>query len=68
MLLVSGPGSEEPGREIADLLGIEASTVEHRFFPDGESYIRLTTEVRGRDVVMVHSTAPPKTRAWSSSS
>jgi ribose-phosphate pyrophosphokinase len=60
MLLVSGPGSEEPGREIADLLCVEASTVEHRFFPDGESYIRLTTEVRGRDVVMVHSTAPPQ--------
>jgi ribose-phosphate pyrophosphokinase len=60
MLLVSGPGSEEPGRKIADLLGVETSTVEHRFFPDGESYIRLTTEVRGRDVVMVHSTASPQ--------
>lgn len=60
MLLFSGPGSEEPGREIADLLGVEASTVEHRFFPDGESYIRLPAEVDGHDVVLIHSTAPPQ--------
>ncbi|NIU83326.1 MAG: ribose-phosphate pyrophosphokinase-like domain-containing protein, partial [Candidatus Thorarchaeota archaeon] len=32
----------------------------HRTFPDGENYIRITGEVSGRDVAIVHSTAPPQ--------
>jgi ribose-phosphate pyrophosphokinase len=62
LILFSGPGSEQIGSEIAEILGIGASVVEHRIFPDGESYVRLTTEVKGRDVVLVHSTAPPQDR------
>lgn len=60
MLLVSGLGSEKIEGEIADQRGVEVSAVEHRVFPDGENYIRLTTEVRGHDVVLIHSTAPPQ--------
>jgi ribose-phosphate pyrophosphokinase len=59
LMLISGPGSEQVGQEIAGILGNEAAVVEHHVFPDGENYIRLTTEVRGRDVVLVVSTAPP---------
>ena len=62
MMLIPGPGSEQVGGEIAEILGAEAAVVEHRVFPDGENYIRLTAEVGGRDVVLVHSTAPPQDR------
>jgi len=48
------------GRDVAERLGLESSTVEHRKFPDGESYIRLPAAVDGRDVVLIHSTAPPQ--------
>jgi ribose-phosphate pyrophosphokinase len=48
--------------EIAGILGVEAAVVEHRVFPDGKNYMRLTAEVVGRDVVLVQSTAPPQDR------
>jgi ribose-phosphate pyrophosphokinase len=61
-MLISGPGSEQVGREIAGILGVEAMVVDHRVFPDGENYIRLTAEVGGLDVVLVQPTAPPQDR------
>jgi ribose-phosphate pyrophosphokinase len=48
------------GREVAELLGKEPVLVEHREFPDGESHLRVAGDVGGRDVVLVHSTAPPQ--------
>lgn len=60
MMIICGPGFERMGVEIAGILGVEASTVEHRFFPDGESHLRLTRGVEGLDVALVHSTAPPQ--------
>lgn len=60
MVLVCGPGSERMGREVAELLGVEPLLVEHREFPDGESHLRVAGDVGGRDVVLVHSTAPPQ--------
>lgn len=60
MIILSGPGSERIGLEIASLLGVECSAAEHRFFPDGESYLRITGEVEERDVVLIHSTGPPQ--------
>lgn len=37
---------------------LEASRVEHRSFPDGESYLRFPVDVRGSRVILVQSTAP----------
>lgn len=62
MMIICGPGSEQMGIEIAGILGMESSTVEHRFFLDGETHLRLTRGVEGSDVVLVHSTAPPQDR------
>ena len=59
MFVICGPGSERMGREIASILGVEASSVEHRLFPDGESHILIPEEVKGHDVFLVQSTAPP---------
>jgi len=60
MIVLCGPGSWELGEEIAELMELEASRVEHRLFPDGESYLRFPVDVRGRRVILVQSTAPPQ--------
>lgn len=47
------PGSETMARSIAQHLRGELGSAEIRRFPDGESYVRVTTSVAGRDVVLV---------------
>jgi ribose-phosphate pyrophosphokinase len=60
MIVLCGPGSWELGEEMAELMELEVSRVEHRLFPDGESYLRFPVDVRGRRVILVQSTAPPQ--------
>jgi len=62
MIVVPGPASAELGRKVADLLGLKAHAVDHRLFPDGESYLRLTADVKGETVVLVQTTAPDPDR------
>jgi ribose-phosphate pyrophosphokinase len=58
MIVVPGPASKELGEAVAAELGLAAEPVEHRLFPDGESYLRLPPAVKGEDVVLVQTTAP----------
>jgi len=58
MIVIPGPSSLGLGWRIAERLGIEPTPVEHRVFPDGESYIKLTKQVAKEDVVIVQTTAP----------
>jgi ribose-phosphate pyrophosphokinase len=58
MIVIPGPSSLGLGWKIAEALGVEPHPVEHRVFPDGESYIRLTKPVAGEEVVIVQTTAP----------
>ena len=60
MIIVPGPASKKLGEKIAESLGVDAHPVEHRFFPDGESYIRYTASVEGETVVIVQTTSPPQ--------
>ncbi|MCD6263916.1 ribose-phosphate diphosphokinase [Candidatus Bathyarchaeota archaeon] len=62
MIVVPGPSSTELGERVADGLGVGVVPVEHRLFPDGESYIRLRGSVRGEEVVIVQTTSPPQDR------
>ncbi|MBS7637905.1 ribose-phosphate diphosphokinase [Candidatus Bathyarchaeota archaeon] len=62
MILLSGPASIELGRKIGVELGIPAEPVEHRIFPDGESYIRVAVDVRGETTVIIQTTSPPQDR------
>jgi len=62
MIVVPGPASKELGALVASALGVEPHPVDHRLFPDGESYIRLTTSVRGEAVVVIQTTAPEPDR------
>jgi ribose-phosphate pyrophosphokinase len=43
---------------IAELLHARIVPVEHKIFPDGESYIRLAEDIGGEDVLLVHTTYP----------
>jgi ribose-phosphate pyrophosphokinase len=58
MIVVPGPASRELGALVASELGVEPHPVDHRAFPDGESYIRLGAPVQGETVILVQTTAP----------
>ena len=58
MLLVPGPRSPLLGDRLARALGWPAATVEHKEFPDGEQYVRVRGDVRGKDVAIVQTTWP----------
>ena len=60
MIVIPGPASRELGEGIAAALGVDAHPVEHRVFPDGESYLRLTAPVEGEVAVIVQTTSPPQ--------
>lgn len=63
MIVIPGPASLGLGWRIATELGVEPHPVEHRVFPDGESYIKLTKPVQGEAVAIVQTTSPnPDTR------
>jgi len=47
---------------VAELLGLKSHAVDHRLFPDGESYLRLTANVKGETVVLIQTTAPDPDR------
>ncbi len=39
-------------------LGLKAEPIELKHFPDGESYVRIPVEAKGKDVVLVHRCYP----------
>jgi ribose-phosphate pyrophosphokinase len=57
--LVIGPSSPEIGSGLAQRLGIAPLRVEHKIFPDGESYFRFT-ERPLETVILVQGTHPPQ--------
>jgi len=58
--IVPGPASRELGLQVAELLGADVVPVEHKLFPDGESYVRFDGSVEGETVAIVQSTYPPQ--------
>jgi ribose-phosphate pyrophosphokinase len=58
-LVVALPGSEHLGADLAARLDAELGVVETRQFPDGESYVRVRSDVAGREVVLVCTLARP---------
>ncbi len=60
MIIVGGPASNGIDEGLAKIMGMRHFKVEHKVFPDGESYIRIPENVRGDDVVVVQSTYYPQ--------
>lgn len=52
-LLFALPGNEKLTDSLAAILGADRGQAEIRPFPDGETYIRILSEVKGRHVVLV---------------
>jgi len=58
-LVIPLPGNEIFAEAMAQRAGFERGALDVRRFPDGESYVRLLSEVRGRDVDLVCTLAEP---------
>jgi ribose-phosphate pyrophosphokinase len=58
-LLFAGSASSQLGRRIADYLGIELGASETLRFSEGNLFVRVLENVRGRDVFLVQGTAFP---------
>jgi len=63
MLILNGSKSQSLGEKIAIGLGLNFENVSTRKFPDGETYIRIDTDVKGRDVVIVQTMFPDQNDA-----
>jgi len=58
-LILPLPGNEILARQLADAGGWELGAIETRQFPDGESYIRILSEVADKSVILVCTLARP---------
>ena len=52
-LIAALPGNGPLTRALADALGLTPFDLEHRRFPDGESYVRLQVDPSGASVILV---------------
>lgn len=59
LLLISGTANQPLAEEIADKLDISLADVTIRRFADGEIFVRINQNARGRDVFIVQPTPPP---------
>ncbi|MCD6360730.1 MAG: ribose-phosphate pyrophosphokinase, partial [Armatimonadetes bacterium] len=62
MLIIPGPASNILGEAIAHELGQDPVFINHRIFPDGESYIQMPLGLEKETVVLVQTTAPEPDR------
>jgi ribose-phosphate pyrophosphokinase len=61
MKIIPGPASKKLGENVAKALNVEAVPVFFKTFPDGESYIRFSTDsLQDEDIVIVQTTSPPQ--------
>ena len=58
-LVIAMPGNESMAGSIASSLVAEVGSLSWRRFPDGESYVRLESDVSGREVILVSSLFRP---------
>ncbi|WP_426344659.1 ribose-phosphate pyrophosphokinase [Pseudoduganella sp. R-32] len=61
-ILFALPGNEAMTAQLSALLGWEQGSLQVRRFPDGESYVRYHSEVKGRQVVLVCTLDRPDDR------
>lgn len=62
LLIASLPGNESFAAAIAHQLSGDVASLETREFPDGETYLRIRSEVDGRDLAVVCTLDRPNTK------
>ena len=55
MIVIGGPTCEQLAAKVAKELGVEMGALEVRRFPDGEKYLRVLSDVKGQNVVVIQS-------------
>jgi ribose-phosphate pyrophosphokinase len=59
MILFTGTSNPELGKKIADYLGMSLGKARFTQFPDGETFVKVEDDIRGRDVYFIQSTCTP---------
>ena len=55
----SGSANRELAQQICEVIGVPLGQATISSFPDGETYIKIDENIRGRDVFIVQPTCPP---------
>lgn len=61
MKIISGTAHRELAERIAQHVGVGLTDVIVNTFPDGESWVKINENIRGKDVFLVQPTCPPDT-------
>ncbi len=59
MKVFSGSANRELAERICNYIGIPLGQATISSFPDGETYVKIEENVRGRDVFLIQPTSPP---------
>jgi ribose-phosphate pyrophosphokinase len=59
MKIFSGSAHPELAKSIAEYIGTPVGDATMSSFPDGETYVKINENVRGRDIFIVQPTCPP---------
>jgi ribose-phosphate pyrophosphokinase len=59
MKIFSGSANRELAQRICDSIGQPLGKATISSFPDGETYVRIEENIRGRDVFIIQPTSPP---------
>jgi len=52
-IIISLPDNSQLAKKLATQLNIEMGSIEVRNFPDGESYVRIDSDVRKKTVILI---------------
>jgi len=59
MKVFSGSANRELAQKICDGIGLPLGAATISSFPDGETYVKIEENIRGRDVFIIQPTCPP---------
>jgi ribose-phosphate pyrophosphokinase len=59
MMLLAGSANPELAQKVSDELGVPLGKVTIKRFADGEIFVRIDENVRGRDLYIIQPTVPP---------
>src|ERR1700704_4004706 len=59
MKIFSGSANRELAQRICDYIGVPLGQAHISSFPDGETYVKIEENIRGRDVFIIQPTSPP---------